>query len=291
MRLEKYDFQWFEKEDNRKALRASVSLNGKLRLGGPLRQELPEYIKVGFDAKQRILAIADGYGSGIGLSKTGMLTAELLAAQITASGLKLPVRFKFSYDKTTGYWLGRVIPKRRRTPDGMQYDVEQLLMLYQHIIGSAVQQLAKTTPTPERKAFAVEAFCAAVQEYRTGYGDLESYISSQVEKKLRTENKQFTAAYTVRSLDAPLKQEHGDNFCLYDMLTNSSDGGIGALEARILEEQFMENLAKNELKLLKLMMAGCTVAQISAELGVDEDEILRLGEAIGKKRKCFYEVA
>ena len=42
-------FQWFEKEDQRKAYRASVGRDGKLRLGKPLRQVLPRDIQVGFD--------------------------------------------------------------------------------------------------------------------------------------------------------------------------------------------------------------------------------------------------
>ena len=37
----KYNFKWFEKEDNRKALRASISMDGKLRLGKTLCNVLP----------------------------------------------------------------------------------------------------------------------------------------------------------------------------------------------------------------------------------------------------------
>lgn len=291
MRLAKYEFQWFDKEDKRKALRASVGANGKLHLGQLLRKQLPAHILVGFDARQKTLAIADGHGSGIDWPKTGMLTAERLSAQITASGLKLPVRFRLTYDTATGYWLGRVIPLRRRTPDGRQYDVEQLLTLYQHIIDDAISQLAKTTPLADRKAFAVEAFCAAVREYRAGYGDLETYIASRVEAKLRTENRQFTAAYAVRSLDTPLKPDEDDGFCLYDVLPDPCDGGIGALEERILSEQFCDSLTENERKLVRLTQAGCTVAQMCAECGMDEEELLRLGERIGQKRRRFYTVA
>ena len=37
----KYNFKWFEKEDNRRAIRASISTDGKLRLGKPLCNVLP----------------------------------------------------------------------------------------------------------------------------------------------------------------------------------------------------------------------------------------------------------
>ena len=65
MKTEKLNFQWFEKEDRRKPLRASLGRDGKLRLGEELRKNLPATIRIGFDTKKRILAIADGHGSGI----------------------------------------------------------------------------------------------------------------------------------------------------------------------------------------------------------------------------------
>ena len=72
MKTEKLNFQWFEKEDRRKPLRASLGRDGKLRLGEELRKRLPPTIRLGFDIKNRILAIGDGYGKGIDWPKPGI---------------------------------------------------------------------------------------------------------------------------------------------------------------------------------------------------------------------------
>ena len=52
MKPTNYKFRWFEKEDRRKLLRASVSRDGKLRLGRTLRSKLPRFIQVGFDRSE-----------------------------------------------------------------------------------------------------------------------------------------------------------------------------------------------------------------------------------------------
>ncbi|MDE6281209.1 MAG: hypothetical protein K2M15_05385, partial [Oscillospiraceae bacterium] len=64
MKSEKFNFQWFEKENRRKSFRASVSRDGKLHLGKPLRENLPPFIQIGFDSSAMVLAIADGHGAG-----------------------------------------------------------------------------------------------------------------------------------------------------------------------------------------------------------------------------------
>ena len=163
----KYNFKWFEKEDNRKALRASISTDGKLRLGKPLCNVLPPYIRVGFDSKFKILAIADGHGTGIGRPHCGIMSAQALSAQIASTGLRFPLSFRLSRDERTGYFLGRIIPRRRLDKNSAQpqYDPEQLLILYQHLVDQMVSQLAKSTPLSERRACAAEAFYTAVQRY------------------------------------------------------------------------------------------------------------------------------
>ena len=62
MKVPKYEFQWFEREDGRRRFRASVGQDGKLRLGQVLRQALPPAIRLGFDARQKVLAIAQVWG-------------------------------------------------------------------------------------------------------------------------------------------------------------------------------------------------------------------------------------
>ena len=105
MKTEKLNFQWFEKEDRRKPLRASLGRDGKLRLGEELRKRLPPTIRLGFDIKNRILAIGDGYGKGIDWPKTGHINAQALCNEICSTGIKLPVIFTFAKDSSTGFFL------------------------------------------------------------------------------------------------------------------------------------------------------------------------------------------
>lgn len=176
MKVTKYEFEWFEKEDRRKRCRASVGRDGMLRLGQALRQALPPAIRLGFDVRQKVLAIAGGRDAGIPLPRYGVLPARALSAQIVSTGLRLPLSFQFERDEVTGYFLGRVLPRRRKTAEVPQgsYDAEQLLILYRHVVDTAAGSLAKSTPPAERRACALEAFHAAVQDYRPGYGDWET---------------------------------------------------------------------------------------------------------------------
>ena len=176
MKSSGYVFEWFEKEDQRRRFRASLSRGGRLRLGKSLAQALPARIRIGFDEKHTVLAIAEGHGTGIKLPKCGIVSAAALSAQITASGLRLPLSFLFVRDRATGFFLGRVLPRRRRAADSgrLEYDEEQLLILYRHVVDLAVASQAKSTPLAERRACALEAFHAAAQEYCPGYGDLEA---------------------------------------------------------------------------------------------------------------------
>ena len=152
MKLTKYEFQWFEKEDRRRRCRACVGRDGMLRLGQVLRQALPPAIRLGFDARQKVLAIAAGRDGGLPLPKYGVLPARALSAQIVSTGLRLPLSFLFERDEATGYFLGRVLPRRRRAAGAAQgvYDAEQLLILYRHVVDLAVGALAKSTPLEER---------------------------------------------------------------------------------------------------------------------------------------------
>ena len=95
MKSSGYVFEWFEKEDQRRRFRASLSRGGRLRLGKSLAQALPARIRIGFDEKHTVLAIAEGHGTGIELPKCGIVSAAALSAQITASGLRLPLSFLF----------------------------------------------------------------------------------------------------------------------------------------------------------------------------------------------------
>ena len=289
MKLTKYEFQWFEKEDRRRRCRACVGRDGMLRLGQVLRQALPPAIRLGFDARQKVLAIAAGRDGGIPLPRYGVLPARALSARIVSTGLRLPLSFLFERDEATGYFLGRVLPRRRRAVGAAQgvYDAEQLLILYRHVVDLAVGALAKSTPLEERRACALEAFHAAVQAYRPGYGDWETYLESFIHDRLLAENRQYAAAYSHRSLDSPLIGGEGDSFSLYDTVEVSTDGGIGRLEERILAEQFLSSLSPQERALARLLLEGRPLEEISASLRLPVARLTAMGREIGRKRQLF----
>ena len=154
MKANRYTFQWFKKEDRRKALRASVSREGKLRLGRPLRKALPPFIRVGFDRDARVLAIAEGRELDGDAAAAGSLNARLLSAQICSIGLKLPIAFSLHRDEATGFYLGTVIPRRQRDAATGQrhYDPEQLLTLYTPMIDRTVAHPTGRTKGHRRRS-------------------------------------------------------------------------------------------------------------------------------------------
>lgn len=290
MSVKHYTFQWFQREDRRRRLLASVSREGRLRLGGPLYRKLPPFIRTGFDRDARVLAIAEGreLDGDTPLSKT--LNAQVLTAQLRTIGLTLPVAFTFLWDESTGYYLGTVLPRRRLDPHTgrRQYDPQQLLTLYAPMIDHTVTRLAKSTPLAERRAIAAEALCAALPAYRPGLGDLEAYLEEQIRRSLLAENRQYSLAYRDRSLDQPLTLEEGENFTLYHTTPGSDDGGIGQLEDRIMAQQFWATLSQEERTLSQLLQSGRSLGHIALRLGRTEAEIQRLGLDIGEKRRRFY---
>lgn len=284
----KYAFEWFEKEDRRRVMRASVGRDGKLRLGRLLRTQLPPCIRIGFDARCMALAIADGHGEGIDWPRCGTITAQVLSASLTSAGLKLPVSFRLARDETTGYLVGKVVPRRRREADGrLTFDLPQLLVLYRHIVEDAVARMAKSTPLAERKAAAVEAFYEAAQAYTPGCGELEPFLEERICRELAEQNRQYTPGYRDRSLEQPLVA--GEDFCLYDTQVVSDGGGIQEMGERIMLEQFLATLAPRERWLLDLLQKGRTLHQIEEALGMGALEVKKLAAEVAQKRRRFYE--
>lgn len=283
MKTEKLNFQWFEKEDRRKPLRASLGRDGKLRLGEELRKKLPQTIRLGFDTKNRILAIADGHGHGIDWPKSGSLNATALCAEIHSTGIKLPVVFAFERDSATGFFLGRILPNL----EPGSADMEQLMALYQPIMHTIIYQGYRTIPIAERRAYAAEAFCRAVQEYTPGCGEFWDFAEKQIKERLAVENKRYAEDYMARSLDAKQKFDRGD-FTLHDVIADPLSGGICQIEAKIMQQQFLDSLSTLERKLYALIRQGCYVEQIAMELSMDEEAVISLGRQIGQKRKAFY---
>ena len=122
MKTERLNFQWFEREDRRKPLRASLGRDCKLRLGEELRKKVPQTIRIGFDTKNRILAIADGHGNGITWPKSGNLNAKALCNEVYSAGIKLPVIFDF--EKPSGQCIA-LYPLLRRVAKPRTSDFAQ----------------------------------------------------------------------------------------------------------------------------------------------------------------------
>ena len=287
MKMEKFNFCWFEGENRRKILRASVCTDCKLHVGEELRRKLPTKIRYGFDKKNRVLAIVESQDGGISMPKSGMVKATALCKQFREMGLTLPVVFEFEKDITTGFYLGYIVPQKQANAE-RQYDVGQLLVIYQPQIDRIINQIAKTTPKAERKAIAMAAFCEAVENYDDGCGDLETYLEECLRRTLITENRQYTAQYRDLHLDAPVNDNEKKPLTLYHVLSDQSLGGITQLENRIMDEQFLTSLSKKEQRLVKMMDEEVKLPQIALELGLTQEDVMEMGRTIGKKRKEFY---
>lgn len=291
MKTGNYNFQCYEKEDARKILRASIGKDGKMYLGQGMRELLPSYIKMGFDEKNRVLAIARGCGTDIVLPKAGVFNMRTLAEHTAAIGLELPVSFQMSANPTNVF-VGETIPrrKRHRSNSMWQWDrnFEQFLIIYQPLLDSLVYKFAKSTPLSERKSCAGETLFKALNDYTPTVGDLGKYLEKSVHGALMEQNKLYVQTYRDRSLDAPLSDDDNDKFCLYDVIEVSSSGGIDEIECRIMDEQFVDCLSMEEKKLLEMLRSGFQVSEIAMQFGMDEEKVQSVGEAIGRKRIAFY---
>lgn len=291
MKTAQYNFQWLEREDGRRQLYASVNRDGWLCMGEALRKALPQTIRLGFDARTKTLAIADGYGEGSRWQKSGKLRARNLSAKVASMGLSLPVAFLFQRDEASGYYIGRIMPNLRRAKAAGKRDDKELLIIYQHIVDQAVFQLAKSTPTKERRMIAQEALVCALREYSVGCGDVEEYLEQRIRKRLLEENKVYAYTFAERSADKPIAHDGDNPFCLLDTEAFSSDGGLDALEERIMQEQFWDKLTEQEMSVCRMLRMGSTLSAIAEELHCTVKEIEEIGEGIVRKRRNFYDVA
>ena len=286
----KLNFLWFEEENRRKVLRASVCTDNKLHLGEELRKKLPTQIRYGFDKANRILAIAEGRDCDIKLPKNGILNASALSKQFREIGIALPLVFEFEKDDATGFYLGHIVPQRQ-TNSSTPYNAGQLMLIYEPLINRLVDQLAKTTPKAERRAIAMAALCEAVEHYDDSCGELGSYIQSYLQQSLITENRQYTESFRNLSFDAPLRSAHDGVFSLSHIISDQYSGGISQAETRIMAEQFQSMLSEPEQHLIRLMQEDLRLPQIALELELAQEEVIELGRKIGEKRKAFCTVA
>lgn len=245
MRTVKFHFQWFENDRRPRVLRASVNKESKLYLNAELKKVLPSDIRVGFDSKYRILAIADGQGRGRRLPSSPVMYVDGLANQLYQLDISLPVGFLMQYDEIQRCWIGVMEPIRANDldpeRDDCYLDVERLLQSHRFLIDNIAYQVAKTTPLEERRAAAATAFYQAAIEYRPECGDLTEYLSRRVREQLIEYNKQFTAVAKneIASMDAdfPGCENKGNHFGMHHTTADRIDEIEQGLD-RMMEEQF-----------------------------------------------------
>ena len=288
MKSENFNFRWFEKEDRRKSFRASVSRDGKLQLGKSLRENLPPFIRIGFDSSAMVLAIADGHGTGISCPACGVLTAQALCTQLAHIGLRPPVYFHLTRDEHTGYLLGRIVLHRKTDSAGRRmFDTEQLLIRFRSILDDAIRLMAKSTPLADRKSAAVEALCAAAKDYEPGFGDLETYLKDRVKLALRTENRQYTESFSQRSLDQPFSVNDGGDSCLYDTIADTSSDCMDILDRQLDMEQFCDSLTSDQQDLIRMLRDGFKISEITDILGISERNVRFMALEIAQLRRKF----
>ncbi|MBD5168769.1 MAG: hypothetical protein HDT20_01370 [Oscillibacter sp.] len=288
MKSENFNFHWFEKEDRRKSFRASVSRDGKLHLGKSLRENLPPFIRIGFDSNAMVLAIADGHGAGISCPACGVLTAQALCTQLASIGLRPPVYFHLTRDEPTGYLLGRVVLHRKTDSRGRRiFDTEQLLIRFRSVLDDAVHLMAKSTPLADRKSAAVEALCTAAQDYEPGFGDLETYLKDRVKLALRTENRQYTESFSQRSLDQSFSVDDRGDRCLYDTIADAGSDGMDTLDRQLDMEQFCDSLTSDQRNLIGMLQDGFKISEITDILGISERNIRLMALEIAQLRRKF----
>lgn len=286
MKSEKFNFQWFEKEDRRKSFHASVSRDGKLHLGKSLREHLPPYIQVGLDVNTMTLAIADGNGAGIDWPSCGDFTPRGLASQLTSIGLPPPVSFRMNRDERTGYLLGEMILHRKTDSEGnLRFDTEQLLARFRPILDDAVHLMSKSTPLADRKSIAVEALCTAAQNYQSGYGDLGNYLEHHIRLALRTENRQYAESYAHRSLDQPFSTGSEDGFCLYDTIADAGSDWMNTLDSCLDAERFCSQLSSHQQDLIHMLQNGFRISEIADILNITERDIRHMACEIAQQRR------
>ncbi len=289
MKTKRYAFKWYRRHDGRKSDWLSIGADGVMHIGRAFREKLPKRIQIGFDPKQRTLAVMAGGEEGFSWPRSGAFLLDELPADLTGLGLKLPLSFRLSYDSEEECWLGKPYPRRtvqQGAKGGRQYDVEQVMAIYPNVIPDAVAQHGKTIPPEERRAFVTEAFCEAVRKYQSRYGDMGRYLVREVRACLARENKRYVAAYRDRSLDQPLGNGE-DGFSLYDLLPGDDGDGLARAEDRIMWEQFRARLSQEEQDLILLLESGCPLDEVERCLRLEKVGIYRLGRKVREKWRAF----
>ncbi len=281
MQLNLEKIVWFNKPKKQEKLTATLGSNQKLFLSDALRNQLPENIQFGFDASSRTLVIAESENPRDKKCKNGMVFG--LVDEILSTGLKLPVCFEFEYDDANKLWAGQVILRKKK----QEYDLEQVLALYKPLSDKLFIQIGKTTPKEDRRQIIALAICEAVKEYTPAFGDFEKFITKRAKESLKIKNRHYVKYNMDKSMDASLSDNSNDSFNLYS-INSFIDSGYLRVENRIMEEQFEQQLSKNESDVLVLLKKKLTISEIAQKLEISEERVKFFAKTIAMKRKQFF---
>lgn len=281
MQLNLEKIVWFNKPKKQEKLTATLGSNQKLFLSDALRNQLPENIQFGFDASSRTLVIAESENPRDKKCKNGMVFG--LVDEILSTGMKLPVCFEFEYDDANKLWAGQVILRKIK----QEYDLEQVLALYKPLSDKLFIQIGKTTPKEDRRQIIALAICEAVKEYTPAFGDFEKFITKRAKESLKIKNRHYVKYNMDKSMDASLSDNSNDSFNLYS-INSFIDSGYLRVENRIMEEQFEQQLSKNESVVLSLLKKRLTISEIAQKLEISEDKVKFFAKTVAIKRKQFF---
>ncbi|MBR5156166.1 MAG: transcriptional regulator [Clostridia bacterium] len=246
-----------------------------------LRNQLPENIQFGFDASSRTLVIAESENPRNKKCKNVMVFG--LVEEILSTGMKLPVCFEFEYDDANKLWTGQVVLRKKKH----EYDLEQVLALYKPIADKLFIQIGKTTPKEDRRQIIALAICEAVKEYTPAFGDFEKFITKRAKESLKIKNRHYVKYNMDKSMDASLNDDSNANFNLYSV-NSFIDSGYLKAENRIMEEQFVQQLSKNEFDVLMLLKKRLTISEIAQKLEISEEKVKFFAKTVAMKRKQFF---
>lgn len=90
-----------------------------------------------------------------------------------------------------------------------------------------------------------------------------------------------------KSMDASLSNDINDGFNLYSV-NSFIDSGYLRVENRIMEEQFEQQLSKNESDVLRLLKKRLTIPEIAQKLDITEEKVKFFAKTVATKRKQFF---
>lgn len=181
--------------------------NKKLLFSNELYERLPDRVRFGFDSGARALVIAKSEHDADKKHKNG--TVYGLTEVIRDTGMKLPICFEVEYDTENEMWVGEVVLRKKNN----EYDMEQIMALYNPVADKLFNRIGKTTPKEDRRQIIALAFCEAAREYTASCGDIETYITKRATEILKGNNMLYVKHSRDISMDADIKEN--TNFNMY----------------------------------------------------------------------------